>query len=127
MKVGNRHLFSYLWVFHQNSFLYSPWLRPYCDFMILDNPPVDLHLIFEKSSLKNKVGQTRFLVYFKLDFYCKIQVQNRPKMEFIEIHFSKYSFQKSSADQQGEFGDPNWSKSKNLLHKKSPPHKNTTD
>ena len=33
-------------------------------------PPVDLYLIFEKSSLKNQVLQTRFLVYFELDFYC---------------------------------------------------------
>ena len=31
-------------------------------------PPVDLHLIFEKSSLKNQVGQTWFFVYFKHDF-----------------------------------------------------------
>ena len=33
-------------------------------------PPVDLYLIFEKSSLKNQVLQTGFLVYFELDFYC---------------------------------------------------------
>ena len=38
-------------------------LRLYCDFTILDNPPVDLHLIFEKSSLKNQVGRTNFLIF----------------------------------------------------------------
>ena len=32
---------------------------------------------------------------------CKIQVRNRPKMDFIELHFLKSIFQKSSADQQG--------------------------
>ena len=32
-------------------------------------PPVDLQLIFEKSNLKNQVGQTWFLVYFKLEFW----------------------------------------------------------
>ena len=31
----------------------------------------------------------------------KNQGRNRPKMEFVEIHFSKSIFQKSSADQQG--------------------------
>ena len=31
--------------------------------------PIDLHLIFEKSSLKNQVCQTGFFVYFKLDFW----------------------------------------------------------
>ena len=29
------------------------------------------------------------------------QVRNRPKMEFVEIHFLKSIFEKSSADQQG--------------------------
>ena len=38
-------------------------------------PPVDLYLIFEKSSLKNQVLQTRFLVYFELDFYCLCSLQ----------------------------------------------------
>ena len=31
-------------------------------------PPVDLYLIFEKSSWKNQVRQIGFLVYFELDF-----------------------------------------------------------
>ena len=33
-------------------------------------PPIDLHLIFEKLSLRNQVERTAFLVYFELDFYC---------------------------------------------------------
>ena len=33
----------------------------------------------------------------------KDQVRNRLKMEFVEIHFSKSIFQKSSADQQETF------------------------
>ena len=32
--------------------------------------PVDLYLISEKSIWKNQVQQTRFLVYFELDFGC---------------------------------------------------------
>jgi hypothetical protein len=47
-------------------------------------PPIDLHLIFEKSSLKNPVGQTLYFVYFKLEIFeiftasclaCKNQVR----------------------------------------------------
>ena len=37
--------------------------------------PVHLYLIFEKSSKKNKVGRTGFLVYFELDFYCLCSLQ----------------------------------------------------
>ena len=33
---------------------------------------------------------------------CKIQVLNRPKMVFVDVHFLKSIFQKSSADQQGD-------------------------
>ena len=32
---------------------------------------------------------------------CKIQVQSRQKIKFIELNFFKLIFQKSSADQQG--------------------------
>ena len=37
--------------------------------------PIHLYLIFEKSSWKNQVRRTGFLVYFKLDFYslCSLQ------------------------------------------------------
>jgi len=35
-----------------------------------NKPPVDLYLISEKSSWKNQVRRTGFLVYFELDFYC---------------------------------------------------------
>ena len=59
----------------------------------------DLHLIFEKSSLKNQVGQTWFLVYFELDFYNKIQVQNIPKIKFIQPDVLTKLKKKSSADQ----------------------------
>ena len=38
-------------------------------------PPVHLFLVFEISSLKNQVSWTRFLVYFKLDFYCRCCLQ----------------------------------------------------
>ena len=37
--------------------------------------PVDLYLISEKSIWKNQVQQTRFLVYFELDFYCLCSLQ----------------------------------------------------
>ena len=37
---------------------------------------LDLHLIFEKSSLQNQVGRTWFLVYIQLDFYCLCSLQN---------------------------------------------------
>ena len=41
----------------------------------LHSPPVDLFLIIEKSSWKNQVWWTRFLVYFKLDFYSLFSLQ----------------------------------------------------
>ena len=33
-------------------------------------PPIDLYLISEKSIWKNQGSWTRFLVFFKFDFYC---------------------------------------------------------
>ena len=66
------------------------------------SPPIDLHLIFEKSSLKNQVGQT-FLSISNLIFTacvaCKIQVQNRQKIKFVQLDFLNLIFQKSSSDQ----------------------------
>ena len=41
-------------------------------------PPIDLHLIFEKSSLKKQVECTLFLVYFEL---------YRPTSEAVKIMF----------------------------------------
>ena len=41
---------------------------------LVHRPPVDLHLIFEKSSLQNQVGRTWFFVYFELDF-CRLHRQ----------------------------------------------------
>ena len=37
--------------------------------------PIHLYLIFEKSSWKNPVRRTGFLVYFELDFYCLCSLQ----------------------------------------------------
>ena len=48
---------------------------------------------------------TGFLVYLELDFADyqgnKNQVQNRLKIQFVELDFSKLIFQKSSRDQKG--------------------------
>ena len=43
--------------------------------LVQDLPSVLLYLIFEKSSLKNQVQRTGFLVYFVLDFYCLCSLQ----------------------------------------------------
>ena len=93
-------------------------------------------MIFEKSSWKNQVRQTGFLVYFELEFYClwcslqklisklifagytgsKNQVRNRLKIQFVELDFSKLIFQKSSTDQQGVTRDPEKITQPNLAH-----------
>ena len=90
----------------RDSFLYSPRLRPYCDFTILGNLPVDLHLIFEKSSLKNQVRRTNFLIYFKLDIYCLCSLQKsnskQTKKSSSKINLLNQRFQKSSSERQGE-------------------------
>ena len=62
-----------------------------------DFPPVDLYLIFEKTSFKNQVLQTGLLAckksISKLIFAgytgSKNQVQNRLKIKFVELDFSK--------------------------------------
>ena len=59
------------------------------------NPPVDLYLIFEKSSCKNQVRQTGYTG-------SKTPVRNRLKIQFAKLDFSKLIFQKSSIDQQGD-------------------------
>ena len=70
--------------------------------------PFDLHLIFEKSSCKNQVRQTWFLAYknqfrnWFLHAGSKNPVQNRLKIQFFKLNFSKLIFQKSSSDQQRE-------------------------
>ena len=56
-------------------------------------PPIDLHLIFEKSSLKNPVGQTWFLIILNLKFAgsqaVKINFEIcRPNIKFIQFDFS---------------------------------------
>ena len=47
-------------------------------------PPVDVYLIFGKSSLKNQVGQTATQCVA-----CKKSVQNRLKNHFVELDFSE--------------------------------------
>ena len=47
---------------------------------LVHRPPVDLHLIFEKSSLQNQVGRTWFFVYFELDF-CRLHRQKKIKFK----------------------------------------------
>ena len=73
-----------------------------------DLPLIDLHLIFKKSSLKNQVWKIKL---DELDFLsilnsiftacvaCKIQAWNKQKIQFIQLNFSNWIFQKSSADQ----------------------------
>ena len=64
-------------------------------------PPVDLHLTFEKMGF----DKLHFSSYLNLNFAgykdSKNQFRNKPKMKFVEIHFSKSIFQKASAAQQG--------------------------
>ena len=41
-----------------------------------NNLPVDIRFIFEKWVLKNEFRKTLFLVYFKLDFYCLLNLDS---------------------------------------------------
>ena len=71
-------------------------------------PPINLHLIFEKSSLKNQVGRTGFFLSILNWIFAgytgsKNQVRNRQKIKFVQLDFSNLIFQKVSTDQQGEF------------------------
>ena len=52
-----------------------------------NNSPVDLYLISEKSIWKNQVGQTGFLFYFELDFYCFCSLQN----SILSLFFADYN------------------------------------
>ena len=57
-------------------------------------PHFDLHLFFKKLISKNWFRKTdleelHFLVFITACVARKIQVRNRPKMELVEIHFSK--------------------------------------
>jgi len=89
---------SYLWDVHSEIIgLFHSWgLRP-----------IDLYLIFEKSSCKNQVRQTVFLAsknQFRNWFLAgytgsKNSFQNRLKIQFAELDFSKLIFPKSSTDQ----------------------------
>jgi hypothetical protein len=49
--------------------------------------------------LKNQVGKIKFI--FAGYTGSKDQVQNRLKIQFVKLDFSKLIFQKSSTDQQG--------------------------
>ena len=52
-----------------------PGAAPKVSHFLMFWPPVDLYLIFEKSTWRNQVRQTGFLVYFELDFYCLCSLQ----------------------------------------------------
>ena len=45
------------------------------DILYATSPPIDLYLISEKSSWKNQVQRTGFLVYLKLDFTVSSNVK----------------------------------------------------
>ena len=68
-------------------------------------PPVDLYLNFEKSSSMNWIFSLQKSIS-KLIFAgytgSKSQVWNRVKIKFVELDLSKFIFQKSSTDQQGD-------------------------
>jgi hypothetical protein len=59
---------------------------------------IHLHLIFEKSCLKNQVRRTRLLLpvlHAKIDFeidFCRLKIQ------FVKLEFSNLIVQKSSTD-----------------------------
>ena len=71
--------------------------------MSYEIPPVDLYLIFEKSSLTNWIFSLQKSIS-KLIFAgytgSKNPVPNRLKIQFVRLDFSKLIFQKSSTDQQ---------------------------
>ena len=57
-------------------------------------PPIDLHLIFQKWSLKIQVGQTRFLSVFNLIFSACLACKKKQ----VRPTFLNLIFQKSSTD-----------------------------
>ena len=58
-------------------------------------PPIDLHLIFEKSSLKNPVGRTWFLIILNLKFAGSQAVKINFEIDQ-KLSLSNLIFQKSS-------------------------------
>ena len=69
----------YQWSRHHIGILQDMRLR-FCrplifSAQILTFPPVLLHLILEKSSLKNQIWRIEYFVYFELDFYCLCSLQ----------------------------------------------------
>ena len=77
--------------------------------LFTDRPPVDLYLIFEKSSCKNQVRVAGFLAcknqfwnwFLQATQAVKNQVWNRQKIKFVQFDVSNLIFQKSNADQLG--------------------------
>ena len=73
--------------------------------MLLDFHSTDLHLIFEKSRLKNQGGLTWFFVYFEIDFYCLCSLQNSSlKSTENQVHptwFFKLDFSKTKCKSIG--------------------------
>ena len=61
-----------------------------------NKPSIDLHLIFGKSSFKNKIGWTWFFVYFKFEFILPVSFA---KLKIFQINFLNSIFHQSSADQ----------------------------
>ena len=107
-KVFNEKAFQA--IFWYTWQLFCTFLPPnfwsFCNFG--NWPPVDLYLISEKSIWKNQVRRTRFLVYFKLDFYCLCSLQ-KSILKFIfagqkssssSFIFQTWFFQKSSTNQR---------------------------
>ena len=60
---------------------------------------ITINLIIEKSSWKNQVWRTGFLVYFKLDFYCRCNLQKSISKLIFALDFSYLILQKSSRNE----------------------------
>jgi hypothetical protein len=84
---------SVIWIAHT----FGPGFSP------LATHPVDLYLIFEKSSSTNWIFSLQKKLIFAGYTGSKNQVRNRLKIQFVELDFFKLIFQKSSTDQQGEW------------------------
>ena len=70
---------------------------------VIKESPVDMHLIFEKwISTNSNFGLFPTWILHATQV-VKIKFEIDKETDFIDIHFSKWIFQKSSADQQGEW------------------------
>ena len=92
------HVQNDFWPIKGQSIYQLYLVKNYSIAVLVLYPPIDLHLIFEKTSLKNQVGQTWFFVYLELDF-CRLlrqknQVPHRQKIKFVQLAFSNSFFSK---------------------------------